>query len=110
MDFSENARELEIEETEYLSLLRLFETHAKKDLANLRSALNEENLTAVREAAHSIKGASGSLNLWDIHEAAERICTLAHEEIVEPIGAQAAIIVGGLDNIAESLAAETGGE
>lgn len=86
MDFSQNARELEIQESEYVSLLGVFESQTHNDLMAMEKALADSDLTQVYAAAHSIKGASGSLNLWKMHEAAAEICTCANEGSTEPIG------------------------
>lgn len=103
MDFSHIAQELEIDESEYLSLLKIFETHTVKDLAELRTALANSNFDAVHAAAHSIKGASGSLSLWGIHEAATRICDSVNAATVEPIAAQLSIIQDELELLSRVL-------
>ena len=110
MDFSSSARELEIEETEYLSLLKLFETHALRDLDELRAAMQGPDLTAAHSAAHSIKGASGSLNLLEIHDAASLICAWANDGIAEPIGPKVTYIQEQLDALSQALCENAGGD
>lgn len=86
MNLSENARELELEESEYRALLEMFHHHLESDVSALQEALHSSDLNAVYQAAHSIKGASGSLNLWSIYEAASEICSHANEGTAGQIG------------------------
>lgn len=110
MDFASSARELEIEEDEYLSLLRLFEIHALRDLDELRTAIQVPDLAAVHSAAHSIKGASGSLNLMEIHAAASLICAWANDGLAEPIGAKIIHIQEHLTTLSKALCENIGGD
>lgn len=97
MDLSEKARELEIEESLYVALLKTFEQHLSADLSALERAISASDLDALYAAAHSIKGASGSLSLWSIYDAAAEVCSFAREGQVVSIAPQLSIIRGEMD-------------
>lgn len=92
MDFEQVARDLEIEKATYVSLLRRFCELTEKDISLLDESLAASDLSGVYSAAHSIKGASASLSLWDIYEAASAICEGAKTESPESIAVLSAAI------------------
>lgn len=92
MDLSEQAHELEIEESLYVSLLQTFEEHLSRDLSALELAISASDLDALYATAHSIKGASSSLSLWPIYYAATEVCAFARAGKVVPIDSQLSII------------------
>lgn len=92
MDFSQKARELEIDESLYVALLKTFEKHVADDLSAIDRALVGSDHDALYRAAHSIKGASGSLSLQVIYDAASQICTSAREGLAGSIHPQLSVI------------------
>ena len=72
-DLSRQAMALELDEELYRQLLTIFCTQTTKDLAAMESAAVNGSAQAVREAAHSIKGAALNLGLGDFARAALEI-------------------------------------
>ena len=70
MNIKELAENLGLEEDEYLEILELFLDTGMVDIDKLRSAIEEENAEEAAQAAHSLKGASGSLGLMEIYDLA----------------------------------------
>ncbi len=103
MNLARIARELEIDESEYIALLRLFQRHTTEDLETLKRAEADSQLDAVYRAAHSIKGASATLCLWPIHDAASEICTDVNEGISKTIGLRVADIEAELSSLVRLL-------
>ena len=73
MNFKELAKNLGLEEDAYMELIELFIETGRSDLDKLRSAIDEGNGEEAGNAAHSIKGAAGSLGLIEISEVAKEI-------------------------------------
>lgn len=70
MNIKELAENLGLEEDEYLEILELFLDTGMVDIDKLRSAIEEGNAEEAAQAAHSLKGASGSLGLMEIYDLA----------------------------------------
>ena len=85
MNYSVLAKELGLEEEEFLELVRLFAEVSTDDLARLESSLRMGNSEQVREAAHSIKGAALNLGLNDISEIARIVEDKAREDSLEGV-------------------------
>lgn len=103
MDFEQAARELEIDEATYISLVKRFYELTQDDLSALDRSLAASDLTNVHSAAHSIKGASASLGLWDIYEAASSICERAKEGTADSIADLASSVRRGLDTLSREM-------
>ena len=73
MNIKELSENLGLEEDEYMEMLDLFLTSGGADLSRIEQALKEANAKLVHEAAHSLKGSSGSLCLDSIFELARVI-------------------------------------
>lgn len=73
MDRKGLAQKLGLEEDEYLELLELFMETTGSNLAKLQGGLAAGDSRQTAEAAHTIKGASASLGLLTIAEAAKGI-------------------------------------
>jgi PAS domain S-box-containing protein len=63
----------------YLELLRRLSKTNAEAVASLRSALATDNRSAAERTAHTLKGATGSLGLTDLFEAATRLNTLLRQ-------------------------------
>lgn len=109
MDLAQKARELEIEESLYVSLLNTFEERLADDLSALERSIVGSDLDAIYAAAHSIKGASASLCLWPIYEAASEICSFAREGKVVSIDPQLSVIREETDILSRLLRNRAGG-
>ena len=70
MNIKESAEKLGLEEDEYLELIELFMDTGMVDLEKLSSAIEKGNAEEAMQAAHSLKGASSSLGLMEIHNLA----------------------------------------
>lgn len=73
MNIEELAKNLGLEKEEYLELIELFVDKGMSDLDELQSAIETGDAEKAASAAHSLKGAAGSLGLMDIHEATKKI-------------------------------------
>lgn len=66
MDLKELGTNLGLEESEFLELVELFLTTAKKDLQKLRDGYQSGDSGAVAGSAHSLKGSSGNLGFSEL--------------------------------------------
>ena len=82
MNIKELSENLGLEEDEYMEMLDLFLTSGGADLSRIEQALKEANAKLVHEAAHSLKGSSGSLCLDSIFEIARAIDDKARQGIL----------------------------
>lgn len=72
MNVNELAKNLGLEEDEYMELIDLLIETSKADIATIESALKEEDSNEAANALHSIKGASGNLGLMEIYDLAKQ--------------------------------------
>ena len=101
MNFKELAENLGLEEDEYMELIELFIETGRSDLDKIRSAIEEGNGEEAANAAHSIKGAAGSLGLMEISEIAKEIEREARNGRLDEIAGSAQALKEKLDEIAE---------
>lgn len=87
MDFTEMGARLGLEKEEFIELVEIFVTSADEDIQKLRDAFAENNIDAVKEAAHSLKGSSGNMGFQDISDSAARIEQNARKGNIEGIEA-----------------------
>lgn len=71
MNLKAMAQKLEMEEGEFLDMLKLFLETALSDLGHLQSAWEKEDAIETAMAAHSIKGAAANLGLTEIFDMAK---------------------------------------
>ena len=83
MDLTKLAEDLGFEQNEFMEIAELFVETAASDIDKLQSAFDERNVREVSEAAHSIKGASGSLGFQEIYEIAKMIEVRARESSLD---------------------------
>lgn len=102
MNFKKWAQNLELEEDEFLELLGLFIKTTLSDLAELQTAVEAGDILPVAAAAHSIKGAAGSLGLMDIHDLARKMEVAARENHLADIPGNLRAIREKLDLISET--------
>ncbi len=70
----------------YLKLLRHVANDAPKNMEQLNAAVAEGNAQAIREVAHSIKGAASNLSILDVASAAEHLEQAAKAEDFGAVG------------------------
>ena len=75
MDFKKIAQSLDLEEDEYMDLIRLFVETTETNLQNLESSVNAMDSEAVFKIAHKIKGAALNLEMTDVANLAKEIET-----------------------------------
>ena len=89
MNIKENASALGLTEKEYLDLLELFADAGMSDVRKIQEALVRRDMEMASNAAHSLKGAAGSMGIADIYELsadAERLLRCGRfDEAVETV-------------------------
>ena len=103
MDFSIPAERLGLDVDEFIELVELFLETGADDLSGLESAAADNDIQAVVERSHSIKGASGNLGLNDIFETAKDIEARARSNSLESIDSSISDIKQYLENIKNAL-------
>jgi len=86
MNFEKLAENSGLEKDEFLELVGLFVETGFSDLRKLQSAIDEENSEEVVKAAHSIKGAAGSLGFREIYEVVKGIEMKARHNSLDGAG------------------------
>lgn len=100
MNFKELAKNLGLEEEEYLELIELFIETGMSDLDKLQSAIEEGNPEKAANAAHSIKGAASNLGLMEVYEVAKKIEKQTRNDRLEGIAESAQALKEKLNEIA----------
>ncbi len=100
MDIKELAENLGLEEDEYLELIELFVDTGKVDVEKIRSAVEEGNAEEAANAAHSLKGASGSLGLMEIYDLALKTEKEARNNSLDGLAESVQTLKGQLDSLA----------
>ena len=103
MHFEELAKNLELEENEFLELIGLFVKTAYSDLNKLQSAIEDGDTEKAARVAHSIKGTSANLGLMGIFELAKEIEMSVQENDLYGATGAAKRIEEQLDGIAKAL-------
>lgn len=70
----------------YLKLLRHVANDAQNNMDKLNDAVAEGNAQAIREIAHSIKGATSNLSILDVASASEKLEMAAKAEDFAALG------------------------
>ena len=97
------AKNLGLEEDEFLELVELFVETGISDLDKLQSAIVEGNADKAANAAHSLRGAAINLGLVELSEIARKIEEDARNDRLETIAEAAQALQGKLDIIVDSL-------
>jgi HPt (histidine-containing phosphotransfer) domain-containing protein len=103
MDFKKMAEDIGLDEDEFLDMVELYLETSYGDLNKLQAAANENDMEAVVERAHSLKGASGNMGFIEIYELAKGIEMNARDKNLK--GGQEAIaaIREQLDSLADRI-------
>jgi CheY-like chemotaxis protein len=83
MNIDEQANSLGLEKDEFIELVEVFLETTESDLNRMKSAISSGNAREVEEAAHSIKGAAGSLGFHHAQGLAKRIEMDAKKQILD---------------------------
>jgi HPt (histidine-containing phosphotransfer) domain-containing protein len=67
MDFSQLARNLGLDDDEFLELVILLVDTGRDTLAKLEAGLSRGDVEAARREAHTLKGAAGNLGFMAMH-------------------------------------------
>jgi len=97
------AEQLEMEENDFLEIVKLFLETSALNLEELQSAVMENDAQGAVRAAHSIKGAAGNLRLTAVFELAQTMEKQAHENRLEGAAYAIRAIRENLERIGESL-------
>ena len=103
MNIKNMATNLGLDFEELHEILEIFVEATSSDLAKLESALSSRKVREVVEAAHSIKGAAGSLGFEDTQMLAKKIEMNARENILDGSLEDAGAIKKTLNVISEAL-------
>jgi HPt (histidine-containing phosphotransfer) domain-containing protein len=85
MDIKQIASRLGLEEDVIYDVLELFIQTAPADLMKMISGYNKQDMVQVREAAHSLKGSTGTLGFMDISNHAQLIIKQSRENNIEDL-------------------------
>ena len=100
MNIKELAENLGLEEDEYLELIELFIDTGIVDIEKLRSAIEEGDAEEAAQAAHSLKGASGSLGLMEIYNVALKSEEEARNNSLDVLAESLQTLKGQLNSLA----------
>ena len=103
MNFSDLAKRLEIEEEEYIELLKLFVDIGFSDITELQTALETGDNDKAANAAHSLKGAAGSLGLTEFYETAKKVEMDARQMRMAGIAKDILLLKSNLESIISAL-------
>jgi len=104
MEIKKKAKDLGLDENEFLELVKIFLEVSISDLNKLQSAFIKKDVKQVVEAAHSIKGAASNLEFQDIYEIAKGIEKNALKNKLKGIEKAIQLIREKLNLIAKELA------
>jgi CheY-like chemotaxis protein len=103
MNVGDMARKLEMEEGEFLEMMKLFLEATASDLNHLQEAEEKREVLGTVNAAHSIKGAAAGLGLKEIHQLARAIETEAGENRFDRVPKQIEALRKKLGSMAKGL-------
>lgn len=88
LEIEKIADDIGISVESYKKLCRTFLENSRKDLAELKNALDSEDRTAIRSRAHHVKGAALNIDLIELSELAKGLEKSAETEPLEDLKAQ----------------------
>ncbi len=80
MNFKKMAEQIELDEKDFLELVGIFLSSARKDLLALNAAMDKKDFRTVAEMAHSIKGAAINLGFENLHELSRAMEIMARQD------------------------------
>ena len=81
MDIKALAEELDFDIEDVAILVELFVENAQVSLANIEEAIERNDIDAIQNEAHAIKGSAANLMLVDVQDMARRMEEAARENI-----------------------------
>ena len=103
MNFESMATDLGLESGEFCELVEIFVESTASDLEKLDSALSSGEAERVVEAAHSIKGAAGSLGFDNAQTLAKNIESNARKNLLDASVEDAVAIKKMVEEISQAL-------
>ena len=103
MNFESMATDLGLESGEFCELVEIFVESTASDLEKLETALSSGEAEQVVEAAHSIKGAAGSLGFNDAQILAKKIESNARQNMLDGSEKDANAIKKNVNAISQAL-------
>ena len=85
MDIKQVASRLGLEEDDIYDVLKLFIQTTPSDLNKMSTGLDRQDPIQVGEAAHSLKGSTGTLGFMDISNHAQLIMKQSREKKIEEL-------------------------
>ena len=85
MNIKQVASRLGLEEDDIYDVLELFIQTAPSDIMKMTTGYNKQDPVQVGEAAHSLKGSTGTLGFMDISNHAQLIMKQSHEKKIEDL-------------------------
>ena len=85
MNIKQVASRLGLEEDDIYDVLELFIQTAPSDIMIMTTGYNKQDPVQVGEAAHSLKGSTGTLGFMDISNHAQLIMKQSHEKKIEDL-------------------------
>ena len=104
MDVAANARALDLEEDEYLELLRLFIRTSAANLSDLSRAVDENRADQTAALAHKIKGAALNLNLPAVARHARDIETESKQGSLENVSSSLSGLKRSVEEVSSAVA------
>jgi HPt (histidine-containing phosphotransfer) domain-containing protein len=105
MDIKVAAENIGLDEASYRDLLNIFVQSSREDLERLRAALAESDSAGVADAAHSLRGAAGNLDLREISHLAGELESRARggsledaSQSLEALKAHLETVAGAVEN------------
>ncbi len=103
IDFTTMASNLGFDEDEFKEVAQLLVSVSLSDMEQLEQGIATQNSDQVKNAAHSIKGASGNLGFMDLAHCAETIENSARSNDIDNLSPHIQTIKKALNRISNSL-------
>jgi len=103
MDVKQAASRLGLEEDDIYDVLELFIQTAPSDLMKLDAAYTCRNTVLAGQAAHSLKGATGTLGFMDISELAQQIMVQTREKKIEDLSRSVPLFLDRMKDLLREL-------
>jgi HPt (histidine-containing phosphotransfer) domain-containing protein len=102
MNIRQKAQELDLDENEYIELVRLFIDVAISDVRSLEHALQSGEADGAARAAHSLKGSAMNLCFREMQETAAKVEEAVEHGILEGLDDHLAALREELRRISDS--------
>jgi HPt (histidine-containing phosphotransfer) domain-containing protein len=103
MDVRQVASRLGLEEDDIYDVVELFIQAAPSDLMKLSTAYNSQDTVLIGEAAHSLKGSTGTLGFMDVSDQAQQIMMQSREKRIEDLSRSVPTFLGRMKELLQEL-------